>query len=157
LFDREAISEKRARDSGGTPVMEQQLIFTIGIMSPQSIQTYGVLMQVSKSINEAASQWDTSLFENNRVAKLLSMARTTKRNGMSYYICTRTWKYWHVKFGAKFYIPMSENKRKRKPKNILRDYVMHMRSAENNKGIIHAELRKSFKNQLLDDVLNHRI
>ena len=139
------------------PVMEQQLIFTIGIMSPLSIQTYGVLMQVSKSINEAASQWDTSLFENNRVAKLLSMARTTKRNGMSYYICTRTWKYWHVKFGAKFYIPMSENKRKRKPKNILRDYVMHMRSAENNKGIIHAELRKSFKNQLLDDVLNHKI
>jgi len=134
-------------------MMEQQLIFTIGIMSPLSIQTYGVLMQVSKSINEAASQWD--IFENNRVAKLLSMARTTKRNGQSYYICTRTWKFWHMIFGAKFYIPMSENKKKRKPKDILRDYVMHMRLAENNKGIIRVEFRKSFQNQLLDAYLNH--
>ena len=144
---------------------EQQLVFTLGILSPLSIPVYGMLMQVSKSVNKTVTRyWESTLFENHRVAKLLSMARTTKKSkghdtfAKSYYVCTRTWREWYVAYCFKFYIPMrncGEHNKKRKFKDILGDYVVYMQSTDgiNKRGIIHVELRNSYKNQNIENVL----
>ena len=141
---------------------EQQLAFTLGIMNPLSIPVYGMLMQVSKSVNQAARQWEPSLFENHRIAKLLSMARTTARKHgsvtRSSYVCIRTWREWHMTFCFKFYIPIRDcgkRKKKRSFKDILGDYAVHMQSIDNTQknGVIRVELRGSYKNRNIENIL----
>ena len=140
---------------------EQQLVFTLGILSPLSIPVYGMLMQVSKSVNEAVRQWEAPLFENHRVPRLLSMACTTKRGksgplAKSHYVCTRTWSGWLIFYCSKFYIPMRDcGKKKRSSKDILGDYVVHMRSIDKTKkkGTIRVEFRNSFKSRNLENIL----
>jgi hypothetical protein len=136
---------------------EQQLAFVLGIMRPMAISQYGMLMQVSKSVNKAASQWEQSLFERHHVAKLLSMACTTQKckgrdtQATSYYVCTRTWTEILVTFCFKFYIPMrdcgNQNQKKRSHKDMLGDYFVYMRSLDNirKQGIIRVELQGSYK------------
>ena len=145
--------------------LEQQLTFTLGIISPLSIRIFGMLMQVSKSVNDAASQWEVELFENNHIARLLSMACTTKIGGRhnplskTYYVCTRTWDQWPLFFCADFYIPMGDrgkvNKRKRSFKTILEDYVVHMSSINyvDKKGVIRVKFRGSYKNSNIKNIL----
>ena len=143
---------------------EQELTFTLGIMEPVSIPAYGMLMQVSKSINAVVSRWETSLFGNCHVAQVLSMACTTKkRKGRNtptktYYVCTRTWWENYMTFCFKFYIPIRDcgkQKRKRSFKDILGDYKVHMRSIPgyNKGGIIRVELRGSYKNRNIETIL----
>lgn len=142
---------------------ERQLAFTLGIMGPLSIPAYGMLMQVSKSVNTTVSEWEAQLFGNHPVAKLLSMACTTKKGEVrdtlakAYYVCTRTWKEWPHTFCCKFYIPIREcgkRKRKRSLKDILGDYTEYMQTihSTDKNGIISVELRgscKHHKNKLL--------
>jgi hypothetical protein len=143
---------------------EQQLAFTLEIMGPQSIRAYGMLMQVSKSVNGTVRQWEASLFGGHRVAKLLSMACTTKkRKGReiptkTYYVCTRTWWQNYMTFCCKFFIPIRDcgkQKRKRSLKDILGDYNVYMRSipSYNKGGIIRVELRGSYKNRNIETIL----
>ena len=142
---------------------EQQLAFALGIMSPLSIKIYGMLMQTSKSINQATSEWDASLFGNHRAVKLLSMARTTKKGkeqntlAQSYYVCNSTWQEWPIMLCCKFYIPIHNHsfKRKRNAKDILRDFVMCMQqSIGYNTGIIRVEFKRSVKPQNLSNLLS---
>ena len=142
---------------------ERQLTFTLSISSPLSIPVYGMLMQVSKSVNEAVRYWEETLFEKNHVAKILSMARTTKRGqhnplAKSYYVCTRTWNEHIMFFCHEFYIPVrncGKHKRKRSFKDILGDYIVYTQSIDENqkKGFIRVMLRNSFKNSKLENKL----
>ena len=128
--------------------MEFQLAFALEIMSPLSIRTYGVLMQTSKAINKAASEWEAALFGKHRVVQLLSMARTTKKRDKSFYVCNRTWQEWPIMLCCKFYIP-----KKRRAKDILRDYLTRMRQSA-VRGIIRVEFKRSVKTRALGDSLN---
>lgn len=144
---------------------EEQLTFTLGIISPLSIPVYGMLMQVSKSVKEAVKHWEAPLFDNHRVSKLLSMACTTKRgkgrrdpSAKIHYICTRAWREHLVSFCFRFYIPMRDcgiRKRKRSFKDILGDYVVYMQSIDNTqkKGIICVKFRDSFQGRDLENRL----
>ena len=141
---------------------EQQLTFTLEIMRPLSTPVYGMLMQVSKSVNEAVRQWETPLFENHRVAKLLSMACTTKKGKgrESYYVCNRTWRELRITLCFRFYIPIRDcgkQKTKRSFKDILGDYITHMQSIDNTQknGVIRVELRGSYKDRNIENILNN--
>ena len=131
--------------------MELQLAFALGIMSPLSIRTYGVLMQTSKSINKAASEWEAALFGKHRVVQLLSMARTTKKRDKSFYVCNSTWQEWPTMLCCKFYIPI--HSKKRRAKDILRDYLTRMRQTD-VRGVIRVEFKRSVKTRALGDSLN---
>jgi hypothetical protein len=128
-----------------------QLALALGIMSPLSIRTYGMLMQTSKSINKAASEWETALFEKHRVVQLLGMARTTKKRDKSYYVCNSTWQEWPLMLCCKFYIPIRS--KKRRAKDILWDYVTCMQQNAVH-GIIRVEFKRSVKTCALGDSLN---
>ena len=141
--------------------LEQQLVFALGIFDPISIQAYGRLMQVSKSVKDAVTQWEAPLFESQRVVNLLRMARTTKKSkgrdtlAKSYYVCQRTWLEWPLSRVAKFYIPIRNYgccNKKKSAKEILRDYVIYMQWWANNNnnnnrnlGVVSVELRRSIQ------------
>jgi len=149
--------------------LEQQFVFALGILDPISIQAYGRLMQVSKSVQDAVTQWEAPLFESHRVVFLLSVAATTKKSkgrdalAKSYYVCQRTWLEWPVSRVAKFYIPVRNYgccKKKKSAKEILGDFVIYMQWWTNNNnnnnrnlGVVSVELRRSIQTCTIENAL----